>query len=315
MSGPLIGGVTVTLRSSYVSGRDEYGNDVRQLTDSEVGGCAFAPGATTEDIQGTEQVTADAELYMPSGTVVTPEDQIVYAGVTYQVTGCPVVVDQPVHGTPRPGDGPAEGRHRRLGGARGQQSRMSLRLRRDRERRFSALTGWSLRWTSAPGGSKKRPRLAPRSTPGPAGMSTGAGTRNRSASRPPITAGISHDRAEAQPSRTRAPEAIFVELGHRAARQHPGAARPAHPGPGDDGRRRGRVARASRCRRAPRRRAPPDRLAAAPVPRCPVLHGTPRGHHRDDGACDPDLRGGPGHPGGPADRGHRRATPWITPRR
>ena len=89
MSGPLNGGVTVTLRSSYVSGRNEYGADVRQLTDSQVGGCAFAPGGSAEDIQGTEQVTADAELYMPSGTVVTPEDQIIYQGVTYQVTGAP----------------------------------------------------------------------------------------------------------------------------------------------------------------------------------------------------------------------------------
>ena len=94
MSGPLNGGVTVTLRSSYVSGQDQYGNDVRQTTVSEVGGCAFVPGSgaaigTTENLQGTDQVTAAAELFMPAGTVVTPEDQVVYEGVTYEVMGAP----------------------------------------------------------------------------------------------------------------------------------------------------------------------------------------------------------------------------------
>lgn len=92
--GPILGGVTVTLRSSYVSGQDVYGNDVRQRTSTEVGGCAFVPGSgsaigTTEDIQGTEQVTQAAELYMPAGTVITPEDQVVVEGVTYEVMGAP----------------------------------------------------------------------------------------------------------------------------------------------------------------------------------------------------------------------------------
>lgn len=92
--GPLNGGVTVTLRSSYVSGRDEYGNDVKQTTVTEVSGCAFAPGSgsaigTTEDTQGTDQVTAAAELFMPAGTPVTSQDQVVYEGVTYEVMGAP----------------------------------------------------------------------------------------------------------------------------------------------------------------------------------------------------------------------------------
>ena len=87
--GPLLGGVTVMLRSSSVTGVDAFGNDVRAVTSTEVGGCAFVPGGTAENIQGTIQVTADAELYMPSGTAVTPEDQIVYRGVTYRVMGAP----------------------------------------------------------------------------------------------------------------------------------------------------------------------------------------------------------------------------------
>jgi hypothetical protein len=93
--GPLLGGVTVTLLSSGVTTRDEYGNDVRNVTSSEVGGCAFIPGGTAENIQGTIQVEADAELYMPAGTAVTPEDQITYQGVTYQVTGAPAAWTSP----------------------------------------------------------------------------------------------------------------------------------------------------------------------------------------------------------------------------
>ena len=87
VTGPLLGGVTVTLLSSTVTTRDEFGNDVRNVTSTEIRGCALAPGGTSEDIQGTEQVTADAELFMPAGTAVTPEDRIVCQGVTYEVTG------------------------------------------------------------------------------------------------------------------------------------------------------------------------------------------------------------------------------------
>ena len=100
--GPLLGGVTVTLLSSAVSGRDEYGADVRQLTSAEVGGCAFVPGSTAENIQGTIQVTADAECYLPAGTVVTPEDRIVYRGVTYHVMGAPETWTSPFTGLPGP---------------------------------------------------------------------------------------------------------------------------------------------------------------------------------------------------------------------
>lgn len=87
--GPLPGGVTVTLIRSQVTGRDQYGNDIRGTTGTEVGGAAFVPGSTSEDTDGTDQVAADAECYLPAGTQVSPEDQITYQGVTYQVTGAP----------------------------------------------------------------------------------------------------------------------------------------------------------------------------------------------------------------------------------
>ena len=47
--GPLLGGVTVTLLSSAVTTVDEFGNDVRNVTSSQVGGCAFIPGGTAEN--------------------------------------------------------------------------------------------------------------------------------------------------------------------------------------------------------------------------------------------------------------------------
>lgn len=87
--GPLQGGVVVTLIHSEVTGRDGWGNDQRTTTTTEVSGCAFIPGGTSENIEGTIQVTADAEVYMPAGTVVSPEDQILYQGVTYNVDGEP----------------------------------------------------------------------------------------------------------------------------------------------------------------------------------------------------------------------------------
>ena len=89
-AGPLLGGVTVTLVHSAVTGRDSnYGNDVRTTTVQEIDGAAFIPGGTSENTEGSIQVTADAEVYLPAGTQVSPEDQIIYQGVTYNVDGAP----------------------------------------------------------------------------------------------------------------------------------------------------------------------------------------------------------------------------------
>ena len=100
--GPLLGGVTVTLIHSEVTGRDTYGNDIRTTTETQVGGAAFIPGATAENIEGTIQVTADAECYLPAGTAVTPEDQLTYQGVTYHVEGAPGTWTSPFTGMPGP---------------------------------------------------------------------------------------------------------------------------------------------------------------------------------------------------------------------
>ena len=100
--GPMLSGVTVTLLHSGITGRDAYGNDERTTTETEVGGCAFVPGGTAENIEGTIQVTADAECYLPAGTVVTPEDKITYQGVTYNVDGAPGTWTSPFTGIAGP---------------------------------------------------------------------------------------------------------------------------------------------------------------------------------------------------------------------
>jgi hypothetical protein len=100
--GPVLGGYTVTLIRSQVTGRDAYGNDQRWTVRVDVPGAVFAPGSTSEDIQGTVQVTEDAECYLPAGTVVTPEDQVEHQGVTYRVMGAPETWSSPFTGLAGP---------------------------------------------------------------------------------------------------------------------------------------------------------------------------------------------------------------------
>jgi hypothetical protein len=82
-------GITVTLRSAVTGTPDAYGNDTKTFTTSQVGPCAWVPGATSEATEGAEQVISDGELYMPPGTVVRPLDQMVILGTLYEVTGQP----------------------------------------------------------------------------------------------------------------------------------------------------------------------------------------------------------------------------------
>jgi hypothetical protein len=100
--GPILGGFTVTLISSQVTGRDGYGNDVRTAVRRDIPGCAVAPGSTSENLDNTVQVTEDLEVYMPAGTVVTPEDSVEYQGITYRVMGQPESWQSPFTGTAGP---------------------------------------------------------------------------------------------------------------------------------------------------------------------------------------------------------------------
>jgi len=87
---PVIGsyGEFVTYLAASVTGTDDRGNDVLTYTSSQVGPCAFVPGAEAEVAQGTRQVTSTDQIYLPQGTPVSPLDQILRTtGEQYHVVG------------------------------------------------------------------------------------------------------------------------------------------------------------------------------------------------------------------------------------
>lgn len=81
-------GIPVTQLRAAVTGQDSRGNDIIGRTPEAVQALAFVPGQTTEATQGTEQVTANAELYLMFGATVSPEDQFELAdGTIWDVQG------------------------------------------------------------------------------------------------------------------------------------------------------------------------------------------------------------------------------------
>ena len=82
-------------------GRDNFGDP---LPDAplffEVPNCLWAPGATSENLDGANQVVADGNVYAPAGTVVYATDRVrrgarlvdgvlVEPGDVYEVAGKP----------------------------------------------------------------------------------------------------------------------------------------------------------------------------------------------------------------------------------
>lgn len=86
---PVIGpNVTVTLITRTVTGRDQYGNDQYGETSTTVGG-VFAPGGSSELVQGQDTVISKPTVYLPAGTGVSAVDAIVVGGLRYTVDGQP----------------------------------------------------------------------------------------------------------------------------------------------------------------------------------------------------------------------------------
>ncbi|HET8589012.1 MAG TPA: hypothetical protein VFM01_05215 [Nakamurella sp.] len=90
-------GQEITLISRTVTGRDAYGNDVYSETRTTVTG-GFAPGGSSELVQGQDIVITQPRVYLPPGTVVTSVDAIEVAGVRYDVDGTPSVWVSPLTG-------------------------------------------------------------------------------------------------------------------------------------------------------------------------------------------------------------------------
>jgi hypothetical protein len=87
---PVLGsqGEYITYLTATVTGTDGRGNDVLTYLPSQVGPCAFVPGAETEQMEGGRQATSTDQLYLPQGTPVSPLDQIQRTtGEVYHVVG------------------------------------------------------------------------------------------------------------------------------------------------------------------------------------------------------------------------------------
>ena len=98
-------GVVANLLRAAVTGQDDLNNDILGYTVIPVSGCAFVPGQTEEATQGGDQVTSDAELYWPVGTVISPLDQAEYppgSGRIYAILGDPSNWTSPFSGNTAP---------------------------------------------------------------------------------------------------------------------------------------------------------------------------------------------------------------------
>lgn len=96
-------GEYVTWQHAAVTGTDDRGNDVLTFTGTTLGPCAWVPGSEVEAAIGTEQVTADAVIYLPPGTIPSPLDRIERAsGEIYEVTGEPDASYSPFTGIQAP---------------------------------------------------------------------------------------------------------------------------------------------------------------------------------------------------------------------
>ncbi len=86
------GGQTETVTRIRPPGKDTFG-DPLPGSDAEfdVEGCLFAPGPSTENLTGANQVDADATVYMPEGTDIRATDQVRARGDLYEVAGKPGV--------------------------------------------------------------------------------------------------------------------------------------------------------------------------------------------------------------------------------
>lgn len=83
-------GDTVTVLRRVVGDPDRYGNATFTFVTSDVTGCAFDPGVSTETPQTFRQaVNTQPTLYMPPGTPIDATCQLVVRGLTYDVDGDP----------------------------------------------------------------------------------------------------------------------------------------------------------------------------------------------------------------------------------
>lgn len=95
------GGKTVTILTRKITGQDALGNDQYTTVKSQDVQAVLAPlqmklapratrgGSFAEELQGEFIVAAGYTAFLPPGTVVTVEDQIIIDGEAWRVSGIP----------------------------------------------------------------------------------------------------------------------------------------------------------------------------------------------------------------------------------
>lgn len=91
-------GVTATFHARTVSGQDAYGDDQYTDATTDVPGCVFDPGTSTELVQGQDMLRTQPTLYAPAGTPVSDVDRVTVNGATYDVDGSPNALTSPFSG-------------------------------------------------------------------------------------------------------------------------------------------------------------------------------------------------------------------------
>lgn len=82
------GNATVLLLQRSATGKDALNAKTYSYLPVPMPGAVFAPGTTTELVQGQDLVTTQPTVYAPPGLpVATPVDRMQVDGVTYEVDG------------------------------------------------------------------------------------------------------------------------------------------------------------------------------------------------------------------------------------
>ena len=81
----------VVLLSTAVTSQDEYGNDVRESTETRVDALAVWPRVSDESTQGRNTVIVGMTAVLPYGTRVRATDRVRWDGRVWEIEGEPGV--------------------------------------------------------------------------------------------------------------------------------------------------------------------------------------------------------------------------------
>jgi head-tail adaptor len=81
--------IPVTVLSTTVTGQDEYGNDVRESTETPVDAVAVWPRSSDEQTQGRETLFVGLNMLLPFGTAVHATDRLRYDDKVWEIEGEP----------------------------------------------------------------------------------------------------------------------------------------------------------------------------------------------------------------------------------